>query len=188
MKKKYFTLVVLLSIFIRTHSSGQPPANNTYLKVIIIRHGENPLMGDNLSCQGLNRSIQLPAVLYTKFGIPNFTYVPSLGHDSATKHARMFQTIIPMSVKYDLKINSRFDEKDAVHLTADIKSKSGTVLLVWDHKAIPSIVRALGIADFSLKWNDDDYDSIWIITITNGTPVFSTDKEGLSPGPVCPGS
>ena len=37
------------------------------LKVVIIRHGEKPADksegGDNLSCQGQNRALQLPAVL-----------------------------------------------------------------------------------------------------------------------------
>jgi hypothetical protein len=187
MNKKPGTLILFLFLFGQTLAFGQSGAND-FLKIIIIRHGENPVKGDNLSCQGLNRSLQLPAVLNSKFGIPNYTYVPALSHDAATKHARMFQTIIPMSVKYDLKINSKFDEKDSTNLAAEIRSKNGTILLVWDHKAIPSIVRALGVPNFFLKWRDDDYDSIWIIDLVHGIPVFSTDKEGLSPGPVCPGS
>ena len=40
------------------------------LKVVIIRHGEKPADkadgGDNLSCQGQNRALQLPAVLIKK--------------------------------------------------------------------------------------------------------------------------
>jgi hypothetical protein len=183
--RKGFSIILNILCCV-AYSFAQPQLKNAHVRIVIIRHGENPSKGDNLNCQGLNRSLQLPAVLYSKFGIPDYTYVPSMGHDSATKHARMYQTVIPMSVKYNLRINSQYDEKDSSNLAADIKSKNGTVLLVWDHKAIPSIVRALGVKSFSLKWNDKDFDSIWIITINKGAATFSTDKEGLLPGLNCP--
>ena len=181
-------LILVFQVICHMDSPAQSPIKISSLKVTIIRHGENPLKGDNLSCQGLNRSIQLPSVLYSKFGIPNFTYVPALGRGSATKHARMFQTIVPMSIKYNLKINSNHDEADSINIANDIKSKNGIVLVVWDHKAIPPIVRALGVAGFYLKWGEEDYDSIWIVTFTNGRAIFSADKEGLSPGLICPGT
>jgi hypothetical protein len=181
-------LILVFQVFCHMDSRTQSPTKTPSLKVIIIRHGENPLKGDNLSCQGLNRSIQLPPVLYSKFGIPNFAYVPALGRGSATKHARMFQTIVPMSIKYNLKINSNYDEDDSINLAADIRTKNGIVLVVWDHKAIPPIVRALGVAGFHLKWSEEDFDSIWIVTYTNGKAIFSADKEGLSPGLRCPGT
>lgn len=188
MKKGYYFIPLLLLVCCHILCPAQSPLKNTMLRVVIIRHGEDPPKGDNLSCQGLNRSMQLPAVLNSKFGIPDFTYVPTMEHNSVTKHSRMYQTVVPMAVKYNLRINSRYDEKDSTNLAADIKTKHGTILLVWDHKAIPAIVRALGVSGFNLKWNASDYDSIWIITLTTGTASFSTDKEGLIPGPLCPGS
>ena len=55
------------------NSQNLPDKN---LKVVIIRHGEKPTEkpsdksdgGDNLSCQGQNRALQLPAVLIKKIG------------------------------------------------------------------------------------------------------------------------
>jgi hypothetical protein len=47
-------------------------ADDNSLKVVIIRHGEKPETGDNLSCQGENRALQLPAVLYKKYNIGLF--------------------------------------------------------------------------------------------------------------------
>jgi hypothetical protein len=188
MNLQHGLLILVFQVFCYIDSYAQSPMQNPSLKVIIIRHAENPLKGDNLSCQGLNRSIQLPPVLYSKFGIPNFAYVPAIGRGPATKHARMFQTIVPMSIEYNLKINSNYDENDSTNIASEIKSKNGTVLIVWDHKAIPSIVRALGVAGFYLKWSEEDFDSIWIVTFTNGRAIFSADKEGLSPGLKCPGT
>ncbi|MBS1510837.1 MAG: histidine phosphatase family protein [Bacteroidetes bacterium] len=155
------------------------------MKVVIIRHAEKPAKGDNLNCQGLNRSRLLPNVMVSKFGIPSFCYVPSLSADSATKHARMFQTITPLAAQYNLTVNSKFAGADSAALAADILKRTGTVLVVWDHKKILPIVHALGIAGENLYWSDDDFDSIWIITFNKGKAVFSKDAEGLHPLPGC---
>ncbi|HXS37873.1 MAG TPA: hypothetical protein VN721_14310 [Flavipsychrobacter sp.] len=155
------------------------------LKVVIIRHAEKPAKGDNLTYQGLNRSMQLPKVLYKKFGKPDYTYIPSMAMDTNTKHSRMFQTVIPMAVKYNLVLNSKHDEKDYAGIAEDIKSKKGTVLMVWEHKAIAPIVAALGVAESGLIWPDDDYDSIWIITFQNGKATLTKDKENLKPSANC---
>src|SRR5882757_7710635 len=151
------------------------------LKIVIIRHGEKPKNGDNLNCQGLNRSQLIPAVIVSKFGVPAFSYVPAVGSDSSTKHARMFQTITPLAVKYNLAVNSRFTGKDSAGLVNDILKRNGTVLVVWDHKSILPILHALGINDPLLKWDDNDFDSIWVISFNNGTAVLTKDKENLMP-------
>lgn len=161
--------------------SALAQVENHPLKIVIIRHGEKPNNGDNLTCQGLNRALALPNVIVSKFGIPVFCYVPSVGADSSTKHARMFQTISPLAIKYNLAINSRFTGKDSSGLAADILRKYGAVLVVWDHKSIVPIIHALGINDPGLKWDDDDFDSIWIVSITKGNAALTRDKEGLNP-------
>jgi hypothetical protein len=161
-----------ISVFAQTNST---------LKVVIIRHGEKPKTGDNLNCMGLNRSQLLPKVMVDKFGVPAFSYVPSVGADSASKHARMFQTITPLAVKYNLTINSKFNGKDSAGVANDIIKRKGTVLIVWDHKSIVPLVHAFGVTEGLLKWADDDFDSIWIITFNNGQVVLTKDKEGLKP-------
>ena len=155
-------------------------------KVVIIRHAEKPLKGDNLNCQGLNRSLQLPAVLISKFGIPAYIFVPSLGLDTSTRHARMFETVIPLAAKYNLVINSKYAERDSAGLASEIKIKEGTVLVVWEHGILPSIVRSLGVNNFHLTWSDNDYDSIWIVTFSKGVASLTMDKEALAPSSVCP--
>src|SRR5690348_18431569 len=82
------------------------PARSADLQVVIIRHGEKPENGDNLSCRGQNRARALPAVLMRKFGKPDYTYVPSLKMGESTKHARMFQTVTPFAVQQNLTIDS----------------------------------------------------------------------------------
>jgi hypothetical protein len=91
-----------------------------------------------------------------------------------------------MAVKYNLIINTKYAERDSKGLVSDIKSKTGTILVVWEHREIPSIVRAFGIQNFKLTWGDDDYDSIWIISFKNGTTTITFDKEALLPSVSCP--
>lgn len=154
------------------------------LKVVIIRHGEKPENGDNLSCQGENRALQLPVVLYRKFGSPDYTYVPSLGLDDATKHARMFQTVSPFAIQYNLTINSKYGEKKVEDVAKSIQKKTGTVLLVWEHSAIPELAKALGVEN-PPEWSGHDFDSIWIITYDQGEATLSFDQEGLQPAATC---
>ena len=166
------------------------PDNN--LKVVIIRHGEKPAEkpsdksdgGDNLSCQGQNRALQLPAVLIKKIGKPDYTYVPSLKMDKNTAHSRMFQTVTPFAVKYDLTINSKYDESELNAAAKSVLKKSGTVLMVWEHSAIPDLATALGV-DNPPKWKGADFDSMWIVTYASGNAELTVDQEGLSPSESC---
>lgn len=182
--RNFIFLLIIFSFFI--NCSGQTPGiPSNGLKIIFIRHGEKPEKGNNLSCKGLNRALQLPGVLVKKFGVPDFAYVPKPGTGVKTIHARMLETIMPLAVKYNLTVNSRFEEKDFEGLAAELRAETGTVLLVWEHSAIPGIVSALGVKD-ELNWPDDDYDSIWIVTFKKGMPVLTRDKEGLNPVSDCP--
>jgi hypothetical protein len=66
------------AIFAIASANASEISPDNSLKVVIIRHGEKPESGDNLSCQRENRALQLPSVLYQKFSKPDYIYVPSL--------------------------------------------------------------------------------------------------------------
>ena len=146
------------------------------LKVVFIRHGEKPKKGSNLTCAGFNRSLQLPRLINQKFGVPSNIYVSALALGAETKHCRMFETAVPLAVKYNLTLNTKFEEKDASGLASDILKQKGTVLVVWEHKAIAPIVNALGIGQ----------DLSWIVTFDKGTAVLTKDTEGIVVSDVCP--
>jgi hypothetical protein len=181
---KIFKILLLMVLAINLSVSAQN-TNLDNLKIVIIRHAEKPEKGDNLTCQGLNRALLLPKLLNAKFGIPAYIFVPAIGLGESTKHSRMFQTIGPFAMKYNLTINTSHEEKDSLMIAKDLKSRKGTLLLVWEHKAIAPIVRSLGVNAPNLKWSDDDYDSIWIITFKNGNAILTKDKEGLAPSKDC---
>ena len=165
-------------------SSVSQKAQKKNLKVVIIRHGEKPPTGDNLSCKGMNRALQLPGILKKKFGIPGHIYVPSLQCDESTGHARMFQTVAPFAIKHKLKVNSKFAEDDFENIAADVLKQTGTILMVWEHSAIQNLASSLGVAN-PPAWKDKDFDSIWIIDFKSDKPALRFDKEGIKPSSKC---
>jgi hypothetical protein len=177
------TPIVLLLVLACIGDRGQArPA--TSLRVVIVRHGEKPDDGDQLSCEGQNRALKLPEVLVAKYGIPAATYVPALGLGAATSHARMFQTVAPLAIKHNLPINTRFDEKDAAGVAAEVLARQGTILLVWEHTMIPELAKQLGVAS-PPKWKGRDFDGIWVITYANGMAALAIDREGITPSAEC---
>jgi hypothetical protein len=188
--KSYF-LALLLAIsaaFLtsfdnKKHASDKSsPSEN--LKVVIIRHGEKPKDGDNLSCQGQNRALQLAAVLHAKLNSPDEIYVPSLKSDDATKHSRMFQTISPFAIKYNLPINSKYSADENEKITKSVFKKDGLVLMVWEHSAIQALAVALGVDD-APQWADADFDSVWLINYQDGKARLTLDREGINPSATC---
>lgn len=175
---------------------AQPlPPRPPVLRVIIIRHGEKPEEGDNLSCAGLNRALALPTVLNRLLPTPpDYTYVPLIGTDNQkTSTARMFQTVTPYVVQHNLIVNSDYVVTNAAGLAKELRRKRGTVLLVWEHDNIPEIAKALGIKDLQ-EWPDDDFDSIWTITFSGGGakgkakhPALTKSQENIQPSATCPG-
>jgi hypothetical protein len=160
-------------------------AQSRNAKLIFIRHAEKSADGDNLTCQGFNRSMLLSTLLYNRFGKPDNIYVPSVKPGSVTKHARMLQTISPLVIKYNLTLNSEFDSDDYEGIGKALLNENGTVFIIWDHQGIPPILEYLGISSNALGWPENDFDSIWIVTFSNRKAILVKGKEGLNPASGC---
>lgn len=183
MKKIIALLIILLPA---VTFNGDVAAQDKTLKLVFIRHAEKPADGDNLDCRGLNRSMLLPPVLYKKFGRASGIYVPSLKSGKSTSRARMLQTITPYAVKFNLKINSKFAEEDEEGVAQALLGETGTVIIVWEHHAILPVLEALGVKKTkTMNWNDNDFDSILIVTFTDRKVILTKDQEGLRPADGC---
>lgn len=188
-KHYYLALLLAISAILLTSCNDKKHESDKYspsdtLKVVIIRHGEKPKDGDNLSCQGQNRALQLAAVLHEKLNVPAEIYVPSLKSDDATKHSRMFQTVSPFAIKYNLRINSKYSSDENDKIAKSVFKKDGVVLMVWEHNAIEKLAQTLGI-DNPPQWLDADFDSMWIINYQDGKAKLTLDKEGINPSTEC---
>ncbi len=184
MNWKLKMIVFSIAIVYSSSCFSQSTSSVTAKKIIFIRHGEKPEHGDNLSCKGLNRSLQLPEVLNKKFGVIDHILVPALKNGNSTNHSRMFQTISPYAIQHYMDINTKYDESESKTIANAIKYLNGTVLLVWEHKHISKILKELGIKE-NIQWADNDYDSILIITFEKGIAVLKRDIENLSPADKC---
>ena len=165
------------------------------LRIVIIRHGERPAEGDNLSCTGLNRALALPAVLNELMpSPPNLTFVPVIGtNDEDTTRVRMLQTVMPYAVQHNLTINSDFMVANIKAFARQLRKLRGTVLVVWEHHSIVDIAKDLKIKNVS-DWPDEDFDSIWSISFSGGgargkakKPVLAKSRQHIRPSAVCPG-
>jgi hypothetical protein len=181
-KTALFFLLILFAIGL---SSNNADAQSKNLKLIFIRHAEKPADGDNLSCMGLNRALKLPEILKAKFGLPDHIYVPALNLGKSTSRGRMFQTVSPFAIKYNLAVNSAFEEEDAKGVASELSSKKGTILIVWEHSKLKPILKALGLKVGDLQWSDTDFDTIWIVGFKKGKPFLTIDKEGIKPAEGC---
>jgi hypothetical protein len=177
---------LILCVYSLTAVGGCKPAPAAKeLKIILLRHGEKPDDGDNLSCSGYNRSLKLAGVLYSRYGIPDYIYVPAPGQGKRTKNCRMLQTIMPFAIKHNLTINTSHAVAEIEGLVHDLKKLRGTVVVVWEHRQIPAITEQLGVKGNFLNWEPDDYDSIWIVQIRNGSASLTMQKEGIKPAADC---
>jgi hypothetical protein len=189
---KQITLVLMA--LLSSGSMALLAQTNVALKVVIIRHGEKPDSGDNLSCQGQYRALKLADVLTKQIGKPDFTYVPTIGTGkSHTTSVRMFQTVSPFAIKHNLIVNSTFKETKVTAAAADVLTRRGLVLMVWEHGNIPPLAKALGVpaSQVPSKWKGHDFDSIWTVafeqTATGDLQFLSFNtkgKEGIVP-PAC---
>ena len=186
-------LLYLLSPLAPKAPASAPPA--PVLRVVIIRHGEKPAEGDNLSCAGLNRALALPAVLSRLLPAPpNHVFMPVIGtNDKDTTRVRMLQTVMPYAVQHRLTINSDFMVENTKAFARQLRRLRGTVLVVWEHHSIVEIARDLGLQN-ATEWPDDDFDSIWTISFGGGgakgkakRPALAKSRQHIRPSAICPG-
>ncbi|WP_431199237.1 hypothetical protein ACRQ5D_06030 [Mucilaginibacter sp. P25] len=117
--------------------------------------------------------------------MPDHIYVPAMHQGKSTARVRMFQTISPFAAKYNLSVNSNFEEEDDNGVAKELTSKKGTILIVWEHNQIKPLLKALGMKVKDLEWPDSDFDSIWIVTFKKGKPSLTMDREGITPASGC---
>lgn len=175
------TLIPLVAVLLFLPTAVQAfPA-----EIVILRHGDkNPgePWNHNLDEAGLKRSLALPSVLLGRFGTPKAIFVPRPKAPDGG-NIRSLQLITPTAVEAKVNIDTQFSVGDETQLAEVLQSDAtlsgGTVFVVWEHKAIPDLMAALGVKG-PKKWKSDDFDSLWIVKYRDGTPEFSEDHEGLN--------
>jgi len=163
-----------------------------------MRHGEKPAAGlGQLDCQGLNRSLALPMVLSTKFGRPDYIFAPDPGHQIRDNgvlyyYVRPLATIEPTAIRLGMPVNTQFgaDEIDQLQRTLLLPQYAQALVFVaWEHTLLDQLAKHMiaaagGNPDVVPDWKGTDYDSLFIMGVTQAggrvAVTFARDAEGLN--------
>jgi hypothetical protein len=203
MIQQLVALVSSLVIFLLTASVGF--ADPAFETIVFIRHGEKPDDGlGQLTCQGLNRALALPAVIARMFGKPDAIFAPnpSIQKKDDGKpyyYVRPLATIEPTAIAFGLPVDVSIGAFDTDGLRTVLESpayRTKLILVAWEHHEIETIVRTLlasheGDASAVPTWQSDDFDSIYSVKISwnedTAKATFEWQREHLDGQPVkCP--
>lgn len=169
--------------------------------IIFVRHGEKPAAGlGQLSCQGLNRALALPKALAAKFPTPTAIYAPNPAdrkkdHGVAFDYVRPLATIEPTAIALGMPVDTSVGMSRFANLRRRLthpRFRDATVLVAWEHRQIVTVARDLlahngGDPATVPAWRDDDFGSIYVVTLDKGAAQFRIEQQGLDSLPAaCP--
>lgn len=161
-------------------ASAAPSSDSRPTVIALVRHGEKPEAGlGMINCQGLNRALALPPVLSRLVGPPDSAIAPNPGstkkdRGTAYSYNRPLLTLAPSAVAAGIPVDATIAWNDAGALAAELASprhEGKTVYVAWEHHlalvAVRELFSRLGSDPAALpaKWADDDFDSVYVITI-----------------------
>lgn len=168
--------------------------------IVFVRHGEKPDdKSGQLTCQGLNRALALPNVLINRYGRADAIFAAAPDSNKLGSSQRSVTTITPTAIRLSLPIVLRYHAEDTTAVVQDLlqPQRDNTLIFVaWEHKKLVDIARAIvqqqgGSPDIIPKWNGNDYDSIYVVTINRQSALarvtFFHEHEGLNNrSTICP--
>jgi hypothetical protein len=164
---------------------GQPAT------VMIIRHAEKPDEGHCLSVKGWQRAQALVPFFLGEmsnecgdpqpgFAKPVAIYAQKL--DANHKSRRPFETVQALARALNLDIKG-FAHDDADAMVREIQGTSAykgqSVLICWEHHAIPKLAEAFGVDDPPDWPGHESYDRVWVIKFKNGNVKFQDVPQRL---------
>ena len=186
--------VCLLSIVALLVAAATSSAEQT---IVFFRHGEKPSGGyGQLTCQGLNRALALPKVLFAKFGKPSWAYAPDptvkLSESAGSFfYVRPLATLEPSAIRAGLSVNTGYGYNNVSGLRSVLirsTKANSTIFVAWEHaylvKIVQSIMNAYGGGASVPAWTAGDYDSLYIVhvnyTVNGINAWFERDHQGLN--------
>jgi hypothetical protein len=172
--------------------------------IVFFRHGEKPAAGNGqLTCQGLNRALALPAVLINQYGMPSYAYAPNPAvkiSDPAGSfyYVRPLATLEPVAIRAGISVNTNYGYNNVTGLQSVLINSAKanvTVFVSWEHaylvKVVQSIMNQYGGGTTVPAWVTGDYDSLYVVHVNYAasgiTAWFEHAHEGLDGQPTtCP--
>ncbi len=172
----------------------------TTAKIMLIRHAEKPTTSiqgvnfdgkddpESLIVQGWQRAGALVtlfdpfrgALQNTGLATPDSLYASSIRKkgqpkDGDSKSERPVETITPLSQRLNQTINENYGKADIEDLVQEITQLEGTVLVCWQHEAIPAISNLIlkNTSTVPQTWPGDRFDLVWVFDLNPQTGTYS---------------
>jgi hypothetical protein len=169
--------------------------------IVFFRHGEKPASElGQLTCQGLNRALQLPDVLFARFGKPQWAYAPNPTMQvGGYYYVRPIATLEPAAIRAGISVNTKYGYTETAGLQSLLinpKKADSTIYVAWEHaylvKAVQGIMNAYGGGVTVPAWVTGDFDSLYVVRVNYSSSGsisarFEHQFEGLNGQPTtCP--
>ena len=162
---KMMTRIFVITVFLCFLGAASLSSVETSLsrKVILIRHGEKPASGNNLSKRGYQRA----ACLAKHFVPPAYNVTHMYAYTDKSSQ-RSSETLTPLSKALGVPIDTSVGRDDTNGLVSSISKLvgDGIALVCWEHKALTDIAGALGVKN-PPSYPSSEFDWQW--TIVDGT-------------------
>ncbi len=176
--------IIFLSLFLLTYSAFSMPA-----QILLMRHAEKPLFGNELSSQGWKRAMALPALFdnrveFSKLGKPAALFAMSPQRKRGS--VRAIQTLKFVSEQFKIPIISSYTRNEVKSLAAEIRNDKALdgkmTIICWEHKVLAEFAAEFGAQDF-LAWPKNQYDRIWALSYSKDNKLvkFENLPERLLP-------
>lgn len=159
-------------------------------QIIFLRHAEKPEIGIELNDRGRERAQALPA-LFSKdpraLEHGPAAVIFAMRQAKPSTSLRPILTMEPTARALGLTLDTRFSRDEVVALAhallTDPRTNGKTVVVCWEHDAIPKVVAALGWRQGPDDWPGKAYDRLWVLDFADGRPVRFRDlPQRLLPG------
>ena len=149
--------------------------------IVVVRHGEKPPAGlGQLTCQGLQRALRLPAWLAENFPEPDAIFAPDPsvrateihGDGQRYDYVRPLVTIAPTAIALGMPVNTQLPFNDSGLLADTLLApayRDQVVYVAWEHLQIMNFAQVV-LARFGSdadvpEWTNADYDTVFAFHI-----------------------
>ncbi|NND28151.1 MAG: histidine phosphatase family protein [Myxococcales bacterium] len=196
--------MALVTTFLTPTSLAADPSTNQL--IVVVRHAEKPPAGlGQLTCQGLQRALRLPAWLARKFPTPDVIFAPDPsvrtteihGDGERYDYVRPLMTIEPTAIALGMPVNTQLPYYDSGLLADTLLApdrRDQVIYVAWEHLQIMNFAQVL-LTRFDSdaevpEWSNADYDTVFAFHIDwAGDPSvrFEVKKQDLGDLPkTCP--
>ena len=170
MKRFVVAALWMMALALSAHAAGDTTTGLADATVLIVRHGEKPDSGPDLSPEGQARA-QAYVAYFQHFMLDGAPLRPDMLVASADSRssARERLTLTPLSQALKLPIDQRFADREVQNLVAALSTESHgkSILIAWHHGQLAKLIKAFGADPQALlpngKWPGDVFN--WVVVL-----------------------